>query len=347
MTCRGAQNPSVQGALAVALGLTGHAAAGPRLQRLLRERENDETLAGYLCIGVAMLGDPTVVPMLGDILQRSRRRPFLLLQAAVGLGRLGDRGANEQLLTMMRDSDSTAVLAALANAIGQIGDRRAIEPLVAMTTDNELTKLSRAFVAAALGGVGDGPVLPWNLPLSRDSNYGAPVDTLSTAAPACSTSSDVERPAAGHSCQRSCALVVANRPLAGFGVSISACQRRIVWPKPAGITRLKVEAAGRHTDDRDPAVLTIEVQAGDAEIDRRCPGVVQAQEQSADVGRMRAERAGDLQRHRVAGRQLLAAGLVQRAGVDLRLEHEVLVGARQVAPAARAITSGSDLPEFM
>jgi HEAT repeat protein len=174
-----AQNPSVQGALAVALGLTGHAAAGPRLQRLLRERENDETLAGYLCIGVAMLGDPTAVPMLGDILQRSRRRPFLLLQAAVGLGRLGDRGANEQLLAMMRDSDSTAVLAALANAIGQIGDRRAIEPLVAMTTDNELTKLSRAFVAAALGGVGDGPVLPWNLPLSRDSNYGAPVDTLS------------------------------------------------------------------------------------------------------------------------------------------------------------------------
>ena len=80
---------------------------------------------------------------------------------------------------MMRDSDSLAVLSALANAIGQIGDRRAIDPLITMTGDNELTKLTRAFVAAALGGIGDGPILPWNQPISRDSNYGAPVDTLS------------------------------------------------------------------------------------------------------------------------------------------------------------------------
>jgi HEAT repeat protein len=174
-----AQMPELQAALAVALGLTGHSAASDRVQRLLRANEHDEMLAGYLCIGLAMLDDPASVPVLGDIMSRSRRRPFLLLQAAVGLGRLGDRTANEELLAMMRDSDSLAVLSALANAIGQIGDRRAIEPLITMTGDNELTKLTRAFVAAALGGVGDGPILPWNQPISRDSNYGAPVDTLS------------------------------------------------------------------------------------------------------------------------------------------------------------------------
>jgi HEAT repeat protein len=174
-----AQMPELQAALAVALGLTGHTPSAARVQRLLRLNEHDEVLAGYLCIGLSMLGDPAAVPTLGDIMARSRRRPFLLQQAAVALGRLGDRTANDQLLAMMRDSDSLAVLSALAQAIGQIGDRRAIEPLIAMTGDNELTKLTRAFVAAALGGIGDGPVLPWNQPFSRDSNYGAPVDTLS------------------------------------------------------------------------------------------------------------------------------------------------------------------------
>jgi HEAT repeat protein len=173
-----AQKPDVQGALAVALGMTQHAPAVPTMQRLLRDNEHDETLAGYYCVGLAMLGDRSSVPALLAILERSKRRPFLLLQAAVGLGRLGDREANQRLLAMMKESDSVAVLSALANAIGQIGDRRAIDPLIEMTKDAELTKLARAFVAAALGGIGDRSPLPWNAPLGRDCNFGAPVDTL-------------------------------------------------------------------------------------------------------------------------------------------------------------------------
>ncbi len=179
---REGQQPEVQAAMAVALGLTRHQAALPDMLRLLRDSEHQETLAGYFCIGIALLGDRSAVPVLTEILERPKRRPFLLLQAAVGLGRLGDREANTRLLAMIADSESVAVLAALANAIGQIGDRRAIEPLIEMTRDAELTKLARAFVAAALGGIGDRAPLPWNMPLSRDSNFGAPVDTLSNGA---------------------------------------------------------------------------------------------------------------------------------------------------------------------
>ena len=174
-----AKKPEAMGAIAVALGLTGHQPAVSTMVTMLRDNEHDETLGGYFCIGVALLGDPSTAPLLGSVLERSRRRPFLLLQAAVGLGRLGDREANDRLLAMLKQSESVAVLAALANAIGVIGDRRAIDPLVALTKDEELTKLARAFVAAALGGVGDRSPLPWNMPISRDSNYGAPVDTLS------------------------------------------------------------------------------------------------------------------------------------------------------------------------
>jgi HEAT repeat protein len=174
-----APKPDAQSAYAVALGLCAHRPAAPLLTRLLRENEADESLSGYLCLGLALLGEPGATTTLSTVMVRAQRRPFLLLQAAIGLGRLGERSANEQLLAMLRDSSSTAVLATLANAIGQIGDRRAIEPLRALATDPNLTRLARAFVAAALGGIGDRFDQPWNEPLCRDSNYGAPVDTLS------------------------------------------------------------------------------------------------------------------------------------------------------------------------
>ena len=109
---------------------------------------------------------------------RSTRRPFLLQQAAVALGCLGDSHANDHLLDMIKATDSVATLAAIASAIGRIGDRRSIEALIEMTKDGNLPKLGRAFVAAALGGVGDKDELPWNVPLSVDTNYATGMDTL-------------------------------------------------------------------------------------------------------------------------------------------------------------------------
>lgn len=173
-----ARKPEGMGAHAVALGLTRHAAAMPVVQRLLLENEHDETLAGYLCISLALLSDRAATKTLTEVLERSRRRPFLLQQAAIGLGRLGDRAVTPLLLKMLEQSQSVAALAAVAGAIGRIGDRRAIEPLIELAGNEELTKLARAFVAAALGGVGDKDPLPWNLPIARGCNYAAPVDTL-------------------------------------------------------------------------------------------------------------------------------------------------------------------------
>ena len=91
---------------------------------------------------------------------------------------LGDQLANDQLMLLLEESESEAVLAAVASAIGRIGDRRAIEGLIARAADNDLTKLSRAFVAAALGGVADKDTLPWNVPLSVDVNYATGIDTM-------------------------------------------------------------------------------------------------------------------------------------------------------------------------
>jgi len=173
-----AANDDVRSALAVAAGLCGDPAAVPALLRLLRDNESDERNAGYLCVSLGLLRDPASEPTLSAVLERSLRRPFLLQQAAVALGCLGDKDASTRLLQMMQQSDSVAALSAIANAIGDIGDARSIQPLVEMTRDQDLTKLARAFVAAALGGVGDKDELPWSSPLSRDGNYAAAVDTL-------------------------------------------------------------------------------------------------------------------------------------------------------------------------
>jgi HEAT repeat protein len=166
-------------ALAIAVGLTQCSAAVPEMLRLLQKHEGDTRTAAYLCIGLGLLRDRSAIKMLSDILDRSGRRPFLLQQCAVALGCLGDRDANDRLVRMLKDNDSVAVLAAIASAIGRIGDRRAIQPLVVLTEDRSISKLGRAFVAAALGGVGDKDELVWNVPLSIDCNYATGMDTLS------------------------------------------------------------------------------------------------------------------------------------------------------------------------
>ena len=177
-----AQTGDLRAALAVGVGLSGYRDAVPRMLALLRENEGNPRTAGYLCIGLGLLRDRLATPTLTEIMQRSRRRPFLLQQCAVALGCLGDRNANDLLLEMFGDSDSLAVLSAIASAIGRIGDRRAIDKLVVLSADRELTKLARAFVAAALGGVGDKDPLPWNVPLSIDCNYATGIDTLTNGA---------------------------------------------------------------------------------------------------------------------------------------------------------------------
>ena len=177
-----AQTDDVRSALAVAVGLTGHAAAVPPMLRLLRDSEGDQRVAGYLAIGLGLLGDSAATPAITAILERSERRPFLLQQCAVALGCLGDVNANQRLVAMMKKGNSAAVLAALATAVGRIGDRRAIDPLVELLRDKDMTKLAQAFVAAALGGVGDKDEMPWNVPFSVDSNFLTAIDTLSNGA---------------------------------------------------------------------------------------------------------------------------------------------------------------------
>jgi len=107
------------------------------------------------------------------------RRPELLKQAAIALGKLGDKPVASMLEGMLAEGDTNlAKMAAIASALGLIGDRRSVIPLKRILRDTSLMDLSRAFAAVALGGVGDKELLPWNSKIAQNMNYRASVETL-------------------------------------------------------------------------------------------------------------------------------------------------------------------------
>lgn len=171
------KNPMTVGAVAIALGLCGQEEATELLRGLLRDSRED-MLTGHLCIALALLGDPSANDDLREVLDRSLRRPELLRQAAVSLSVLGDREVTGRLLERLSGEVNLARLAAVAGALGFIGDRRTIARLCQLVEDESQATLSRAFAAAAVGGVVDRNRLPWNADLRGHVNYRAAVETL-------------------------------------------------------------------------------------------------------------------------------------------------------------------------
>ena len=146
---------------------------------MLRYKQRDE-LAGYLCVSLALMGNDRSIDNIRNIVKISIRRPSLLQQAAVALGKLGDKDVTVDLQKMLEANhmNNVAKLSAIASALGYIGDRRTIGPLVKMLHNESITPLSRAFAAVALGGVADKESLPWNSKIAVDMNYRAAVETL-------------------------------------------------------------------------------------------------------------------------------------------------------------------------
>ncbi|MEE2887129.1 MAG: HEAT repeat domain-containing protein [Planctomycetota bacterium] len=173
------RDPQARGAIAIALGLGKYQSAAPVLQAALEKYAKNGAFAGYLCIGLALMDHKGSREQIHEIVRGAIRRPNLLQQAAVSLGKLGDRSVTETLMVKMSAKEpNLAKLSAIATALGFIGDRRTIRPLKKMLFDDKLTPLSRAFAAVALGGVADKEMLPWSAKLSRDVNYRAAVETL-------------------------------------------------------------------------------------------------------------------------------------------------------------------------
>lgn len=174
------KNDNVQGAIAVGLGLAKYLDAADDVRAMLEKYKKDDERAGYFCIGLALMNDTRSKDLIQEIVKTSVRRPDLLKQAAIALGKMGDKNVTETLQQMLTDdpNPNVAKLSAVASALGFIGDRRTVQPLVSMLFNEQVTDLARAFAAVALGGTADKEDLPWNSKIAVDLNYRAAVETL-------------------------------------------------------------------------------------------------------------------------------------------------------------------------
>ncbi|MEM7199315.1 MAG: HEAT repeat domain-containing protein [Planctomycetota bacterium] len=178
------KNPETQAAIGVALGLVKFRESADTIEALLQRNKHKDELAGYLCIGLALMDNQRSTQVIRDVVAGAIRRPGLLQQAAIALGKMGDKSVTTELQDMMMNDENrnVAKLSAIASALGFIGDRRTIDPLIKMLHDESITDLSRAFAAVALGGVADKELLPWNSKIAVDMNYRAAVETLTNQA---------------------------------------------------------------------------------------------------------------------------------------------------------------------
>ena len=171
------RTPTKLGAASVAAGLAGHQGMGELLLEKLDKVKDAET-QGYLCVSLGLLNHRAAIEQIKEIVVKSKYRPALLQQAAIGIGLMGDHSLVPDLVGMLRESKSSASQASIVTALAFIGDSRSIDPLVALLNDENYTKRARGFAAAALGMVADRMLLPWNSDLSCDLNYRASTPTL-------------------------------------------------------------------------------------------------------------------------------------------------------------------------
>jgi HEAT repeat protein len=173
------ENDDVRSACAVALGLMRFQPAIPVITRLAEKHDRRDQLAGYLCLSLGMIGDRSALPTITRALAKADFQPIVMAQAAIAHALIDPVAAGDVLATLFRERNtSLGRLVGLASAFRYVGDRRAIPALLAMIGDRDTPELSRAFLVAAIGGVSDRNLLPWNEPYARAVNYRALLETL-------------------------------------------------------------------------------------------------------------------------------------------------------------------------
>ncbi len=147
----------IRGMAAIALGLSGDAAAAPLLMATARERGPSKDPPAAALVGVGLLGEPLVVQDLVVILDDPNAadtrgvRP----QAAYALGRLGGPEAVRGLGRALGDSDPQVRRAAIL-ALGECApaDVAPLAPALAHGVREDRDRACRNFASVVLGRIG-------------------------------------------------------------------------------------------------------------------------------------------------------------------------------------------------
>jgi HEAT repeat protein len=145
----------VRSAAALALGKAraeGHAKA---VAALLGSKHEEVRESALLALG--MLGFKPAIPAMVGILEDKRQPQSVRVNAAVGLGILGDTGAGDDLLGILGTEPTDAngmtveIRAAACLALGLMKCEKAVAPLVRLIRDSEGDPRLRAVAVTALG----------------------------------------------------------------------------------------------------------------------------------------------------------------------------------------------------
>ena len=171
------KSPVRVGAVSIATGLAGTRSMGELLLEKLKVVQDAEA-KGYICVSLGLLNYRDAIEEITEVVTKSKYRPALLQQAAIGLGLMGDNNLVDELVVMLKESRSLGSQASIVMALSFIGDSRSIDPLVSLLSDESYTEAARGFAAVSLGMIADRALLPWNSDLSCDLNYRASTPTL-------------------------------------------------------------------------------------------------------------------------------------------------------------------------
>lgn len=171
------RSPADAGAYSIALGLLRDPRALEHIQVRLNDTGNDDA-RGFAAEGLGLLGSPLGIEPLHELVADATRHRAPLYQAAIGLALLGDKSVVETLSNNLSKGTSAEIKSAQAIAIGNVGDSRAIKPLVKVLEDPRQLDEPRALAATSLGIVCEQGSLPWTAGFANHVNYFAMTETL-------------------------------------------------------------------------------------------------------------------------------------------------------------------------
>ncbi|MBI5363744.1 MAG: HEAT repeat domain-containing protein [Planctomycetes bacterium] len=171
------KSPSDAGALCLAAALARASNARDAIVAAATSGDDAETRP-HAALALGLLGWDGAVITLRKAVIDARNKPLLLREASIGLGLLGSTDNVPNLVRMLGEQASTTWMAAITGALSYVGDARAVDPLLALLPKGERPDSVRAFAAAALGGICDRELLPWNAPMAFLVNYSVPPATL-------------------------------------------------------------------------------------------------------------------------------------------------------------------------
>jgi HEAT repeat protein len=166
----GAKNPSVRGAFAIALGISGDAlAAGPLAAAF--EDASEPRLVGHLAVAIGLTGDRSCGPRLRDRLLEKGHDATFARDLALGFALLHDPTAVATFVDRMREGETLAEIAAAAHALALLGDRSAVAPLLQLVRDPTMPSVRRGLALASLGLLAQRDDLAFPATLRAETNY--------------------------------------------------------------------------------------------------------------------------------------------------------------------------------